>query len=197
MDKKYWLNKAFEESQYVFSSKKVTYEHFINTISKENYTLQELGLSAQGLSKLLKRTFPDRVSKTGSDKICKFLLGKIHKKECTKCKNIRNIEDFYLDANTLDGRNFWCKLCDAQYRKENPGFVRAYCAKRRAFLKVRTVTFDQEGIAEFYSNRPEGYHVDHIVPLQGETVCGLHVLSNLQYLPIAENLAKGNKYNGW
>ena len=49
-------------------------------------------------------------------------------------------------------------------------------------------------IEEIYRNRPEGYHVDHIIPLHGELVSGLHVESNLQYLSEAENLAKSNKY---
>lgn len=37
------------------------------------------------------------------------------------------------------------------------------------------------------------HHVDHIIPINHPTICGLHVETNLQVIPAAENVRKGNR----
>jgi len=54
---------------------------------------------------------------------------------------------------------------------------------------------DRKAIRDFYVNKPDGCHVDHVIPLRGKLVSGLHVESNLQYLPALENMKKHNTFD--
>ena len=130
------------------------------------------------------------------------------------CGQVLAIDDFYKNRNTFDGHSDQCRECDkksaSEWAKRNPkknraSFHRWYAknpkknlarAKRyKLSKKHRTPSWSEtDAITLFYAKCPPGYHVDHIVPLQGVTVSGLHVLGNLQYLTAKENMSKGNTY---
>ena len=97
----------------------------------------------------------------------------------------------YRDANK-DKAAAYAK----KHRAENPGYYKAKKARRRALELDRTVGWSDDLVIKMiYEDCPKGYHVDHIIPLKGEKVSGLHVAWNLQYLTAEENLKKGNKYD--
>lgn len=82
-----------------------------------------------------------------------------------------------------------------KWRRENPGLVKVLARAKKLHIRQRTPAWvDRKAIAEVYRACPPGYHVDHIVPLRGEAVSGLHVPWNLQYLPAGENMKKSNKF---
>ena len=77
------------------------------------------------------------------------------------------------------------------------GYARFHSRLREiAEIKQRPSWANMDKIREIYVNRPEGYHVDHIIPLRGKKVSGLHVENNLQYLPALENMKKHNTFKG-
>lgn len=83
-----------------------------------------------------------------------------------------------------------------KWRELNPrratAYTRAYLLRR----EMRTpVWSESKAILEFYYLCPPDREVDHVIPLKGKLVSGLHVLSNLQYLTRSANAAKSNKFN--
>ena len=81
------------------------------------------------------------------------------------------------------------------YREKNMGKFAAYAANRRAAKLNRTPAWDLHELTELiYMECPEDKTVDHVIPLQGVNVSGLHVYNNLQYLTPSQNSIKGNRY---
>jgi len=90
------------------------------------------------------------------------------------------------------------------FKKRNKAQVNAANAFRRASVREATPPWldaqHKQDIKSLYilAQKFESlfglkYHVDHIVPLNGEGVCGLHVPWNLQILEAKVNLKKSNK----
>ena len=92
-----------------------------------------------------------------------------------------------------------------EWQIANPGKVNTYFAKRRATKLRATPTWltkeNHLQIEGFYllakemeKQFGEKYEVDHIVPLKGKVVSGLHVPWNLQILSKSENCSKNNNF---
>jgi hypothetical protein len=79
-----------------------------------------------------------------------------------------------------------------RYYRNNPGPAKASAMKRYAAKRNRAL-WGQEEIKQIYLNVPEGHEVDHILPINGLQVCGLHVPENLRYIPKHENRSKSNR----
>lgn len=131
-------------------------------------------------------------------------------KECNKkaaVKSNKDTPDRHAKHVKKWQENNWNKhLNDCKkYRDNNGGKRRAWGAKRRALeLKATPTWLVGEQLMEIESfyilarelEQKDGIkrHVDHIVPLQGKRVTGLHVPWNLQILTAKENVKKSNKY---
>lgn len=69
--------------------------------------------------------------------------------------------------------------------------------RRETVIKIQTPPWaDKATLAMIYACCPPGYEVDHIVPLHGRYVSGLHIPLNLQYLTKSENRRKQAKFVG-
>ena len=89
-----------------------------------------------------------------------------------------------------------------RYAALNKGKKAAHCAKRHAAkLRATPPWADLAAIERVYAlaaemTRQTGelHHVDHIAPLQGDIVCGLHVAENLRVITALENIRKHNRF---
>ena len=103
------------------------------------------------------------------------------------------------------------KLYNAAYRQDNrekmmlvaSAYSKANRPKRSAYQAMRNARklhatpawADLDAIKAVYLEAArQQLTVDHAVPLQGKTVCGLHVHYNLQLLTKSQNISKGNRH---
>jgi hypothetical protein len=88
------------------------------------------------------------------------------------------------------------------YESNKRRYIEQVIARRHAETKAMPSWANREAIRAIYEravlmSAETGVlqHVDHIVPLRGKHVCGLHVESNLQIVPAAVNMRKHNTWS--
>lgn len=153
---------------------------------------QEKSLTEFGRDNYKKSGFTSRC------KMCMVAYSRKYRKD--NPEKSRRISKEYRERHLQKERSRYTR-----YNKENPE-VRAYhSALRRAKTKAATPAWltevQENDIKKMYALANKlgelcniRYHVDHIVPLAGKDICGLHVPWNLQILPASVNIAKSNKH---
>jgi hypothetical protein len=90
-----------------------------------------------------------------------------------------------------------CRINRKRYLSSEKGkaYLRYSWAQKRATKLLRTPRWsDLVKIKEIYSLCPTNHEVDHIYPLRGRLISGLHVPDNLQYLHKDIHKHKNNKF---
>jgi hypothetical protein len=144
-------------------------------------------------------------------------------KYCSSCSLVIHAHNFSSNTSTWNKLSSICKSCDnyrcsvfknnnkeqttltyTKWYEDNKEVRSAATAKRRADkLQATPKWLTNTQRIEILNKYKEckqleketgiKYHVDHIVPLCGISVCGLHVPWNLQVLTAKENMTKSNK----
>ena len=151
--------------------------------------------------------YKKKSSKDGLRSYCKECQTSYYKKYNAEHKEqVYNYKKKYKSNNLEKVKNSYSEWC-----KRNPGKSKEYCLiwskNNPEKIKLKSIKYrleklyrsivdiDFEEIQKVYKNCPSGYEVDHIIPLKGKQVSGLHVSWNLQYLLSSENRAKRHLFD--
>lgn len=173
----------------------ITLEKLLEIISQGMYSLnRDYKLSSDITNKLIQYLIPSKSIK--GIKLCTNIAQAVGFKWCTLCLEYKPVEEFNYNASRSLGLNAYCSKCQVITVSKTQAPRQARYKANKLNRTPKWLTWeDHQDISKFYANCPLGYHVDHVIPLQGDKVSGLHCLNNLQYLLASENISKHNSFD--
>lgn len=119
---------------------------------------------------------------------------------CVQCSREAMQRAYYKKVSTVIGlveHRDACRIASAEWRARNPAQVVWNARARDSVIVQRTPSWaNHKAINDIYLRaHANGLTVDHVIPLRGKNVSGLHVENNLQILPRKANSAKGNFFS--
>ena len=145
-------------------------------------------------------------------------------KSCTRCRTSKIFAEFPRRKASADGHNSACRVCvnahkrtvylvddahraktkarTAQNKKArfqlSPAYKRAFylwsSTKKRSRIPPWVKITDFERVCQEAIDKGPDYELDHVIPMKGKLVCGLHVPTNIRVVLRKTNHAKSNKF---
>lgn len=180
----YYVSKYLEDIDIDNDLKNHIFVAVVKDKNLRQYIAEQLNISYCKTKKIVDNVFEKSATTV---RFKTRVLNTFKVKNCYKCNKIYKLDYFDNNITRSDKKQSLCIFCKSEWINDN----KSYYSAIKHNQKISKYFYSE--ILNIYNNCPPGNEVDHIIPLNGSNICGLHVPWNMQYLPWKENRKKSNK----
>lgn len=123
-----------------------------------------------------------------------------HTAACRACINLDKWTKYQVDPTERQAATSRATAVRQARFADDPAYKRAFnmwgsTKKRDTKIPPWVAITDFVPVCKKAIKAGTGYELDHVIPLNGDLVCGLHVPTNLRVVKKAVNQAKGNRFD--